>query len=54
MLHGHSHGSLRYPKPMRMMDVGVDPQGYYPILLASAIETLEKITPPTFDHHGED
>ena len=54
MLHGHSHGLLRYPKPMRMMDVGVDPQNYYPILLADVVTQLEKISPPTFDHQGED
>lgn len=53
MLHGHSHGSLRYPKSMRSMDVGVDPNGYYPVLLADAVKRLEKIDPPTFDHHGE-
>jgi calcineurin-like phosphoesterase family protein len=54
MLHGHSHGSLRYPKVMRAMDVGVDPMGYFPIRLDDAVARLSKITPPTFDHHGED
>ncbi len=53
-LHGHSHGSLRYPKEMRAMDVGVDPMGYYPVLLADCVRRMEKIAPPTFDHHGED
>jgi calcineurin-like phosphoesterase family protein len=54
MLHGHSHGSLRYPKEMRAMDVGVDPMGYFPIRLDDAVARLSKIKPPTFDHHGED
>jgi calcineurin-like phosphoesterase family protein len=54
MLHGHSHGSLRYPKPMRALDVGVDPMGYSPIRLSEVVNRLEKIDPPTFDHHGED
>ncbi len=53
-LHGHSHGSLRYPKVMRAMDVGVDPMGYFPIRLDDAVARMSKIDPPTFDHHGED
>ena len=52
-LHGHSHGSLKYPKEMRAMDVGVDPMGYFPIRLDDAVKRLEKISPPSFDHHGE-
>lgn len=31
MLHGHSHGTLNYPHPMRIMDVGVDPNGMRPV-----------------------
>lgn len=53
-LHGHSHGSLRYPKAMRAMDVGVDPMSYFPIRLDDAIKRMGSIKPPTFDHHGED
>lgn len=53
-LHGHSHGSLRYPKAMRAMDVGVDPMRYFPIRLDDAVARMKNIAPPTFDHHGED
>ena len=53
MLHGHSHGSLKYPTNMRSMDVGVDPQGYYPVRLSDVVERLERIAPPKFDHHGD-
>lgn len=52
-LHGHSHGTLRYPKEMRAMDVGVDPMKYFPIRLDDVIARMSKIAPPTFDHHGE-
>ncbi|UBM12691.1 metallophosphoesterase [Cupriavidus metallidurans] len=32
MLHGHSHGALKHPYDgMRMMDVGVDPNGLAPV-----------------------
>lgn len=33
MLHGHDHGTLEYPftDSLRIMDVGVDPCGYFPI-----------------------
>lgn len=54
MLHGHSHGSLRYPKTCRCMDIGVDPQGYFPVRLSDVVKKLETIAPPTYDHHGED
>jgi calcineurin-like phosphoesterase family protein len=53
MLHGHSHGSLRYPFPARIMDVGVDPQGYFPISEHDVIRKLSKVEMTSVDHHGE-
>lgn len=52
MLHGHSHGNLRYPYPMKMLDAGVDPQGYFPISLEQAYQKLKSIETHTNDHHG--
>lgn len=52
MLHGHSHGSLKYPHPMRIMDVGVDPQKYFPISLEEVEKHMEKIDTQPVDHHG--
>ena len=51
MLHGHSHGSLRHPYPMRAMDIGVDPQHYFPVKLAAAVKLLEAIPIHKVDHH---
>jgi calcineurin-like phosphoesterase family protein len=31
MLHGHTHGRVEYPYPMRAMDVGVDKWNYSPV-----------------------
>jgi calcineurin-like phosphoesterase family protein len=31
MLHGHSHGTTKYPFKGRIMDVGVDANNYYPV-----------------------
>ena len=53
MLHGHSHGELVYPQRMRIMDVGVDPQGYHPVLLADVIKRLEIIEPSKFANKHE-
>lgn len=40
MLHGHCHGNLTYPWKAKIMDVGVDPQGYRPISAAEVLNTL--------------
>ena len=42
-LHGHSHGTLKYPRVMRAMDVGVDPMNYFPISLSDVILAMDKI-----------
>ena len=43
MLHGHSHGALEYPFKARIMDVGVDSQGYFPISENEVLEKMLKI-----------
>jgi len=51
MLHGHCHGSLRYPNPGRIMDVGVDPQNYAPISIDEVVERLSAAKFSAVDHH---
>jgi calcineurin-like phosphoesterase family protein len=51
MLHGHSHGGLKYPIEGKILDVGADPHGLTPI----SYDEVEKImatkkTQPV-DHH---
>ncbi len=53
MLHGHCHGNLRYPFPARIMDVGVDPQGYVPISEQTIIKRLSTVVIQKVDHHGD-
>lgn len=53
MLHGHCHGNLRYPFSARIMDVGVDPQGYFPVSETEVLNKLMKISPQVVDHHGD-
>lgn len=51
MLHGHSHGGLKYPYDNRIMDVGVDCHGYAPISMDAVIAKL--ISKPYAVHHGD-
>lgn len=51
MLHGHSHGFLRHPHPMRLLDVGVDPQGLKPISYEDVHAALSKIEYTPLDQH---
>lgn len=53
MLHGHCHGSLRYPFTGRIMDVGVDPQNLYPISIDKVHRRLESFNVHQLDHHGD-
>lgn len=53
-LHGHCHGSMRYPFPAKIMDVGVDPCGFFPISYAEVKERMNKIIPQSLDHHSGD
>lgn len=49
MLHGHSHGSLTYPFPAKIADVGVDCWNYTPV---SFEELKKKLDPmPSGRHH---
>jgi calcineurin-like phosphoesterase family protein len=51
-LHGHSHGSARYPKPCKAIDVGVDAHGKGGPLGFAEIASLMDATPvAVFDHH---
>lgn len=51
MLHGHCHGSLKYPFPARILDVGVDPCGYWPISYNEVKQKMAKVKPESLDHH---
>lgn len=50
MLHGHDHGTLEYPFNGRIMDVGTDPQKYFPISYEQVKAQL--IGKPGKAHHG--
>lgn len=54
MLHGHCHGNLRYPFKARIMDMGVDPQGFVPVSAAEVLSRLRDVTPDEVDHHRGD
>lgn len=52
MLHGHSHGNLKYPFIGRIMDAGVDPQGYFPISydqVKAKMHAIKNVS--NLDHH---
>lgn len=53
MLHGHCHGSMKYPFKGRIMDVGVDPCNYFPISLEEVEERMERLDIHTLDHHKQ-
>jgi calcineurin-like phosphoesterase family protein len=48
-LHGHSHGSRPDPTDRRRMDVGVDPNGYFPVSFDEVVERLD--VKPVLDPH---
>ena len=50
-LHGHSHGNMKYPYPMRIMDVGVDCHGMAPISLEQVQERMKDVAAFSADHH---
>lgn len=56
-LHGHSHGSCRYPNPEnRILDVGVDswsPSRYEPLSLQRVLWLMASRTYAGADHHKE-
>ena len=51
MLHGHSHGSLQYPFKAKIMDVGVDANGFKPISFEEVKLIMDKISTHQVDHH---
>ena len=54
MLHGHCHGNLKYPFEAKIMDVGVDPQGYFPISAGEVLKRMSNVSKQTVDHHTGD
>jgi calcineurin-like phosphoesterase family protein len=51
-LYGHSHGSLYDDPNMLSLDVGVDPQNYFPISFEQVKALMSKKTWKPIDHHG--
>jgi len=54
MVHGHCHGNLRYPFQGRILDAGVDPQGYFPVNARDVIKRMANLQVEFLDHHGGD
>lgn len=52
-LHGHSHGTLAEPLHKRMFDVGVDPNGYFPVSFEEVVERMSHKRWQPIDHHQE-
>jgi calcineurin-like phosphoesterase family protein len=51
MLHGHCHGNIEdLNQPIRRMDVGVDCNNWYPVLLKNIITMMDMR--PGIDHHA--
>lgn len=59
MLHGHTHGDLKYPYPMRIMDVGMDSEiqigafshpKYFPVSEDEIIHFAKEL-PPIYHHN---
>jgi calcineurin-like phosphoesterase family protein len=49
MLHGHTHGDLKLPYPMKLMDVGVDRWDYKPVSFETLRNHLDGL--PAVKHH---
>lgn len=54
MLHGHCHGNLKYPFEAKIHDVGVDPNGYFPISFQEIQKIMSNKKISIIDHHGGD
>ena len=54
MLHGHCHGSLRYPFVGKILDVGVDVHNYPPISYDQVKAILGPRKTVALDHHTGD
>lgn len=53
MLHGHSHGSCKYPFEAKIHDAGVDQNGYFPISFDDVRRIMSKKKFSAVDHHGD-
>lgn len=51
MLHGHSHGTLKYPFIGKILDVGVDSNNYCPISIDEVYNKLKDVKSDSCDHH---
>lgn len=54
MLHGHCHGNLKYPFEAKIHDVGVDPNGYFPISFQEIQKIMSNKKISIIDHHSGD
>lgn len=50
-LHGHSHGSMRYPFEGKILDVGVDVHNFTPINVVKVFNYMHNRPIHTLDHH---
>jgi|SRR5580704_5244184 calcineurin-like phosphoesterase family protein len=50
-LYGHSHGSLKDEPHLLSMDVGVDPNGYFPVSFEQVKAHMAQKTWKPIDHH---
>lgn len=51
MLHGHSHGNMKYPMEGKIMDVSVECTGYTPISFEQIQALMETKSFSAVDHH---
>jgi calcineurin-like phosphoesterase family protein len=52
MLHGHCHGTMKYPFKAKILDVGVDPCNHSPISFDSIYAMLSRVVDDqSSDHH---
>lgn len=53
-LYGHSHGTLPESESKRSFDVGVDPNGYFPVSFEEVAERMSAKKWKPVDHHDPD
>lgn len=51
MLHGHSHGTLKYPFECKILDVGVDSHDFYPLSFDDVKILMDKKIYNQIDYH---
>jgi calcineurin-like phosphoesterase family protein len=52
MLHGHSHGALKYPYEGKILDMGVDAHNFYPLSFAEVKKIMDTKNTQPVDHHA--